>query len=253
MKERKKMFRFNKLTLAAAAFFALSLAATTKAVPVAYVNATTFATAAGSTTSNDFQSETVGSPSPNYQTSLTSMGITFTASTGNTVGFVNSSYPNFGLAPGNTALFLNGSGFGSAVTITPLADTTAFGFYLKPSSDTTVPPGSTTLGQYTVTATTSDGQTLVQTVSSNDFNTFSFVGFTSTPGTFLTSIVISTVEGGSPLIDNLSFNGTPAAPTATPEPATLMLFGTGLVGLASVARKRHGARKGEDDSAGDDA
>lgn len=251
------MFRFNKLTLAAAAFFALSLAAAnTKATPVGYMGSagnTAFTAAAGTTTSNDFQGETVGSPAPNYQTSLTSMGITFTASGSDTVGFVNSSYPNFGLVAGNTALFLNGSGFGSAVTITPLADTTAFGFYLKPSSDTTVPPGSATLGEYTVTATTSDGQTLMQVISSNDFSTFSFVGFTSTPGTFLTSILITTTNGGSPLIDNLSFNGTPAAPTATPEPATLMLFGTGLVGLASVARKRHGARKGEDGSAEDDA
>ncbi|MDT7541705.1 MAG: hypothetical protein QOE33_1609 [Acidobacteriota bacterium] len=250
------MFRFSKLTLAAVALFALSLAAaTTKAAPISYLDPTVFATAAGSTTSNDFQGETVSSP-VNYQPSLTSMGIKFTASSGNTVGFVSgASSSNFGLATGNTALFLNGSGgfLGSTLTITPLADTTAFGFYLKPSGDTTIPPGSTTTGEYTVVATDNLGNTFTQVVSSNDFNTFSFVGFTTTPGSFLTSIVISTTAGSTPLIDNLSFNGTPAAPTATPEPATLMLFGTGLIGLASVARKRHDARKGVDDCVEDDA
>ena len=248
------MFRFSKTALAAAAaFFALSLAAaTTKAAPVSFLDPSLFATAAGSTTSNDLQGESVSSP-VNYQASLTSMGITFTASSGATVGLVNgSSSPNFGLAAGNNALFLNGTGgvLGSSLTITPLANTTAFGLYLKPSSDTTVPPGTTTTGEYTVTATTSDGQTLTQLVSSNDFNTFSFVGFTSSPGTFITSVVIATTAGSTPLIDNLSFNGT-AAPTATPEPATMILFGTGLAGMASYARKRRRPSPGDEGDAGD--
>ena len=33
-------------------------------------------------------------------------------------------------------------------------------------------------------------------------------------------------------------DGTQGAPLATPEPATLILLGTGLVGLASYGRKR---------------
>jgi len=42
-------------------------------------------------------------------------------------------------------------------------------------------------------------------------------------------------------IDNIMVNGTPAAPSAVPEPTTMLLLGTGLAGVMAKVRKR---RKG---------
>jgi hypothetical protein len=44
------------------------------------------------------------------------------------------------------------------------------------------------------------------------------------------------------IIDNLSFDYSPTSPTPTPEPATLVLLGTGLLGLWG-ARKKTGTKK----------
>ncbi len=46
-------------------------------------------------------------------------------------------------------------------------------------------------------------------------------------------------------VDNVSINATPAH-HPVPEPVTLLLLGTGLTGVATAARKRRKARKGEE-------
>ncbi len=54
-------------------------------------------------------------------------------------------------------------------------------------------------------------------------------GYTPTPGTLL----FSTQGNGT-----VTFSATATTPSAVPEPSTLALFGTGVLGLAGAARRR---------------
>jgi hypothetical protein len=251
------MFRFSKLTLAAAAFFALSLAAATRtrAVPLVVADPSGL----GATMNIDFQSQSHNS---GYTGSLTVSPVNFAyigpSSVNNGIDVVSGTGTGVGgngFAASNNALFVNTDAGQIGVdtlqiTFAPGSTVTAFGFDIKPSNDPTAVPGSTTPAQYRVTITDASGDHQF-VVSTTDYNSFAFAGFTSDSN--ITSIKIASLGavGGQPYLDNFRF--TAQAPAATPEPATLMLFGTGLVGLASIARKRYGARKGEDVPAKDEA
>jgi hypothetical protein len=51
-------------------------------------------------------------------------------------------------------------------------------------------------------------------------------------------------RGGGPLVLDYSLSITPETTAQTPEPSTLGLFGTGVLGLIGVARKRLRSRSG---------
>ena len=241
------MLRFSKLALAAAAFFALSLAAATRAKAIPLVVADPSGLGAVSTI--DFQSQTAGT---GYSSSLVVSPVTFAyvgpGGSPNGVGVVTGSGTGVGgngIAVGNNAMFVNAPAGTLTntlqITFAPGTTVNAFGFDIKPSNDPTLIPGSTTPAQYQVTITDDSGSTSF-VVNASDYNTFTFAGFTGSNITQISVAMLNTV-GGQPFIDN--FRYTQQAAATTPEPATMFLFGTGLAGLASIARRRRGARKGE--------
>jgi hypothetical protein len=244
------MFRFSKSALAAAAFFALGLAATdAKAVPTVVVDPSL----SNATAVINFQSGvTVNNPNgAGYGTSVTALGFPVSFNYGgpagpnNGVGIVagtGTGVGQNGIAVGNSALTVNvtsGNAFNVNtlnITFDPGSHVTSFGFDIKASNGTQVPGASA--GAYTVTVTDVNGATYTFATPNPSFTSFAFYGVNDIPAD-IASIAISSASGGQPDIDNFRFTAQAAA--ETPEPATMILFGTGLAGVASVARKR---RKG---------
>jgi hypothetical protein len=246
------MFRFSKPALAAAAFFALSLAAadSTKAVPIVPITNSALSNA---TAVINFESGVNVSPNgAQYGSSLTVLGhpVLFTyvgpAGGNNGVGVIagnGTGAGTNGIEAGNTALTVNvtlGDAFNTNtlnITFDPGASVRSFGFDIKASNATQIPNVST--GSYTVTVVTADSQTYTFSTPALTYNTFSFFGVNDLTSDIV-SISVAALAGGQPDIDNFRF--TAQAPTATtPEPATMILFGTGLAGVASFARKRRRA------------
>jgi len=93
-------------------------------------------------------------------------------------------------------------------------------------------------GPVSFTGTTTLGETfsgMVQVAGSNKNSPFGFLGVTTSPNDFITSIRFSATVGSNVnvLVDNVSF-GTPI-----PEPASIALFGSGvlLVGMNVLVRR----------------
>jgi hypothetical protein len=216
------MLRFSKVVLSFTAFALLCLAAhATQAAPVVFTSRTTFDAAAPGTNTITF-----GSTAATLANSLTYSGVTFAGGTNYQVEVIDGT--NVG-APGNFVLTSNTNtpgASGPSIVITPPANTTAFGFDIK-SSDSAL--GTLGTGSYQITINGTPVGTVTPTYTS-----FSFIGFTSDVP--ITSITITALSGGDAVLDNVSFNG--AAPTETPEPATMLLFGTGIAGAASFVRRR---------------
>jgi len=215
------MLRFSKIVLSFTAFALLCLAAhDAKAAPVIFTSRTTFDAAAPGTSTITF-----GTTAAALANSLTYSGVTFAGGTDYQVEVIDGT--NVG-APGNFVLTSNtntAGAMGPNIVITPPANTTAFGFDIKSSNSAL---GSIGTGSYQIFVNGTPVATVTPTYTS-----FSFIGFTSDVP--ITSITIQALTGGDPVLDNFTFG--PAA-TETPEPATMLLLGSGLAGLAALARRR---------------
>ena len=251
------MFRFKQTLLASATFILLGFAATAStasAAPVVLptlVDRTTFNAVAPTNTTVDFQTAT---PNNGYAGSLTLTGLQFSftgtgAPTCGGCGIGVAAGSNFGLNPGEQALFVNASGVDfntETLLITPQTATRAIGFEIKSSNGTQLPGVSA--GSYRITVTLANGDTYTTDVTNTSYSTFSFIGFSSAD-VDIASVAIAALSGGQPLVDNISYSATAEA---VPEPATMVLLGTGLAGVASFVRKRRRAH-GEDEEACDEA
>jgi PEP-CTERM motif-containing protein len=233
------MSRTQKLFSALAVFALLGLVAadSAKAVPVIAIDRTTLCGTPGNCANNiTFEGSTTG-----LQNSITQLGVTFSIGSGRSnAGVEIIDGFNVG-APGTNVLTAGGDVIGvlgglNNIELTLLNGTTAFGFDLK-SGNTTA--GSQTGGSYEIYL----NGALFSTVVIPTYSAFGFFGVSGLDPNIVNMIAIRAIAGGEPVLDNVTFG-----PTSVPEPASMVLLGTGLIGIASAIRKRRHPKVNADES-----
>jgi hypothetical protein len=219
----------RKLLFTLAAFAAVIFVSTpARADTIVFTTRAAFTAATSSLTTVDFEGIAPTNSVANFSSPLTIAGATFSGSAAGSVSVVDSGFfaPLFQF---NSGAVLSGFAF---VDVTLPAGTTAIGTDLMSTNPDGLP----------FMVTLSNGESFI--VNTPNRPARGFFGITSDVA--ITSIHFVTMPGpnqssGLPLIDNFSFGQ--AAPAAVPEPATMVLLGTGLAGIAVRARSRRKSSK----------
>ena len=208
-------------TLAACAAVALA-SAPARADTVVFTTRALFNAAATNLTTIDFEGIAPNNSVANFASPLTLQGVTFSGSPTGMVSVVDDGFfaPLFQF---NSGAVLSGFAY---IEVTLPAGITAIGVDLM----STNPDGR----PFEVVLAT--GETfVVNTPLRPERGFFGITTDVAIASIRFTTIPSQTQGGGIPLLDNFSFG---QAQTAVPEPATLLLLGTGLAGIATRVRRR---------------